>query len=33
MAETILKGILDAGYYMRRGWSSGSSERPAKFAL
>lgn len=33
MAEPILKGILDTGYYMWRGWSSGSSERPAKYAL
>jgi hypothetical protein len=29
MAEPILKGILDYGYYVWRGWS-GSSRRPEK---
>ena len=28
LAEPILKGILDHGYYIWRGWS-GSSKRPA----
>jgi hypothetical protein len=27
-AEPILKGISDHGYYLWRGWSSGSSARP-----
>jgi hypothetical protein len=30
MAAPILKGILDAGYYIWRGWSGGASKRPAK---
>ena len=30
MAETILNGIADYGYYVWRGWSSGSSERPER---
>jgi hypothetical protein len=30
MPEPILKGIADAGYYMWRGWSSGSSDRPPR---
>ena len=30
MAETILNGIADHGYYVWRGWSSGASERPAR---
>ena len=30
LAEPILKGILDHGYYVWRGWSSGVSERPAR---
>jgi len=30
MPGPILKGILDTGYYMWRGWSSGASKRPAK---
>jgi hypothetical protein len=28
MAEPVLKGIADHGYYVWRGWSSGSSDRP-----
>jgi hypothetical protein len=28
MAETILSGIAANGYYVWRGWSSGSSARP-----
>ena len=30
MAEPILKGIADTGYYVWRGWSSGPSKRPPK---
>jgi hypothetical protein len=30
LAEPILKGISDKGYYVWRGWSSGSSTRPAR---
>lgn len=30
MAEPILKGISDTGYYVWRGWSGGSSKRPSK---
>ncbi len=30
MVEPILKGIADRGYYVWRGWSSGSSKRPAR---
>ena len=28
MAEPILRGIADHGYYVWRGWSSGLSNRP-----
>jgi hypothetical protein len=28
MAETILNGIANNGYYVWRGWSTGSSGRP-----
>ena len=30
MAEAILKGIADDGYYVWRGWSSGTSDRPER---
>lgn len=30
LAEPILKGIADRGYYVWRGWSGGSSKRPAR---
>jgi hypothetical protein len=30
MAEPILKGIADHGYYVWRGWSSGASDRPVR---
>ena len=30
MPEPILKGIADRGYYVWRGWSSGSSKRPIR---
>ena len=30
MAEPILKGIADYGYYVWRGWSSGVSVRPKR---
>jgi hypothetical protein len=30
MAEPILKGISDHGYYVWRGWSSGASDRPVR---
>ena len=30
MAETILDGIADRGYYVWRGWSSGSADRPER---
>jgi hypothetical protein len=30
MAEAILKGIADRGYYVWRGWSSGTSDRPLR---
>jgi hypothetical protein len=30
LPDPILKGIADVGYYVWRGWSGGSSERPAR---
>ena len=30
LPEPILKGIADVGYYVWRGWSGRSSERPAR---
>lgn len=30
MAKAVLKGIADRGYYVWRGWSSGSYKRPAR---
>jgi hypothetical protein len=30
MAESILKGISESGYYVWRGWSGGSFKRPEK---
>jgi hypothetical protein len=30
MPAPILKGIADSGYYVWRGWSSGSSKRPQR---
>ena len=29
LPEPILKGILDTGYYVWRGWSGGTAKRPA----
>jgi hypothetical protein len=30
LAEPIMHGIADRGYYVWRGWSGGSSKRPAR---
>jgi hypothetical protein len=30
MAEPVLKGIADHGYYVWRGWSSGPAKRPQR---
>jgi len=30
MAEPVLKGIADHGYYVWRGWSSGTTKRPTR---
>ena len=30
MAEPVMHGIADRGYYVWRGWSGGSSKRPAR---
>jgi hypothetical protein len=30
LPDPILKGIADVGYYVWRGWSSGSSKRPVR---
>ena len=30
MAEPVMHGIADRGYYVWRGWSGGASKRPAR---